>query len=41
VPASGKKVVIEVIDIIRLKDGKFVDHWNVVDWQSVMQQITS
>ena len=41
VPASGKKVVMEVIDIIRLKNGKFTDHWNVLDWQSVMQQITS
>jgi predicted SnoaL-like aldol condensation-catalyzing enzyme len=32
---------MEVIDIIRLKDGKFVDHWNVPDWQAVIQQITS
>jgi len=41
VPASGKKVLMEVIDIIRLKDGKFTDHWSVVDWQGVIQQITS
>lgn len=40
IPASGRKVFIEVMDVIRLKDGKFIDHWNVVDWQSVMQQIT-
>jgi len=40
VPASGRKVFIEVMDVIRLKDGKFMDHWNVVDWQAVMQQIT-
>jgi len=39
VPASGKKVAWEVIDIIRLKDGKFVDHWNVLNWQDLMQQI--
>jgi len=41
IPASGRKVLMEVIDIIRLKDGKFTDHWNVVDWQAVMQQIAS
>lgn len=40
-PASGKKITFEVIDIIRLKDGKFVDHWNVLDWQKVMQQLTN
>lgn len=39
-PASGNKVKIEVIDIIRLKDGKFIEHWNVLDWQHVMQQIS-
>lgn len=41
VPASNKNIVMEVIDIIRLRDGKFVEHWNVLDWQSVMAQITS
>jgi predicted ester cyclase len=41
IPASGKKVLMEVIDIIRLKDGRFTDHWSVVDWQAVMQQITN
>ena len=41
VPASGKNVVIDVIDIIRLQDGKFIEHWNVADMQAVMIQITS
>ena len=41
IPASGKKVLMEVIDIIRLKNGRFTDHWSVVDWQAVMQQITT
>ncbi|MFN8345614.1 MAG: ester cyclase [Spirosomataceae bacterium] len=40
VPATHKPVVMEVIDIIRLRDGKFVEHWNVLDWQSVMAQLT-
>ncbi len=39
IPASNKKVVMETIDIIRLGDGKFVEHWNVLDWQNVIAQI--
>lgn len=41
VPASNKKVVMDVIDIIRLRDGKFAEHWGVLDMQNVMTQITS
>jgi len=32
---------MEVIDIIKLREGKFVEHWNVLDMQSVMTQINS
>ncbi|MEO8146351.1 MAG: ester cyclase [Bacteroidia bacterium] len=41
VPASNKPVVMDVIDIIRLRDGQFVEHWGILDMQSVMTQITS
>ena len=41
VPASNKKVVMDVIDIIRLRDGKFAEHWGALDMQNVMMQITS
>lgn len=41
IPATGKKINIEVMDIIRLENGKFVEHWNVVDWQQVISQLTS
>ena len=41
IPATGKEVSMEVIDIIRLRDGKFVEHWNVLDWQQVIAQLTS
>jgi len=40
IPASGKQVVMEIIDIIRLRGGNFVEHWNVLDWQNVVAQIT-
>ena len=39
VPATGKPIVMDVIDIIRLRDGKFVEHWNVADWQAIMTQL--
>ena len=41
IPATGKKVTMEVMDIIRLKDGKYKEHWNVVDWQNILQQLNN
>ncbi|MFD0763277.1 ester cyclase [Mucilaginibacter lutimaris] len=29
VAATGKKVNIEVIDMVRVKDGKYVEHWGI------------
>ena len=40
VPATNKTVVMEVIDIVRLRDGKFVEHWGILDTQGLMAQIT-
>lgn len=40
VPATNKSVVIDVIDIIRLRDYKFVEHWGILDTQGLMAQIT-
>ena len=41
VPATNKNAVMEVIDIIRLRDGKFVEHWGILDTQGLMSQITA
>ena len=41
VPPTGKTVVMEVIDIIELRDGKFVGHWGILDMQSLMAQLTA
>jgi steroid delta-isomerase-like uncharacterized protein len=38
-PPTGKKVSFDVIDILRLRNGQFTDHWNVVDAMSLMQQL--
>ena len=40
IPATNKNVVMDVIDIIKLRDGKFIEHWGILDMQSVMAQIT-
>jgi steroid delta-isomerase-like uncharacterized protein len=39
VPATGKTVEFEGIDIIRVQDGKVVEHWGVTDNMALMQQI--
>jgi steroid delta-isomerase-like uncharacterized protein len=39
IPPSGRPIAFDVIDILRLKDGKITDHWNVVDQLSLMRQI--
>lgn len=38
-PASGKRMSISVLDIIRIADGKFVEHWGVMDQAAMMQQL--
>lgn len=37
--ATNKKVVIDVIEIIRLKDGKFIEYWSLMDLNKVLSQI--
>lgn len=33
---SRQKVVISIIDIIRLRDGKYIEHWSVRDMNDVI-----
>jgi steroid delta-isomerase-like uncharacterized protein len=39
IPPTGKKVAIELIDIFRIAEGKFAEHWAVSDMMSLMQQL--
>jgi steroid delta-isomerase-like uncharacterized protein len=39
IPPSGKRVSFDVIDIIRLVEGKGVEHWGVMDSSTMMQQL--
>ena len=36
---TGKEVAFDVIDIVKVRDGKIVEHWNVVDQMTLMQQL--
>jgi steroid delta-isomerase-like uncharacterized protein len=38
VPPTGKRVAIEVIDILCLADGKITDHWCQIDLLGLLQQ---
>jgi steroid delta-isomerase-like uncharacterized protein len=39
VPASGRNVEFEVIDILRIVDGRVTEHWAVVNQLQLMQQL--
>ena len=39
VPATGKTFSIQIIDILRFKDGKCVEHWGMSDDAAMMQQL--
>ena len=39
IPASGKAVEMHSIDIWRVKDGMFVEHWDQLNLMQVFQQI--
>jgi steroid delta-isomerase-like uncharacterized protein len=39
IPPTGKQVTIDLIDILRITDDQMVEHWNLVDWMGLMQQL--
>lgn len=39
VPASGKRVEFEAIDIVRFQDGRAAEHWGQTDAMGLMMQI--
>ena len=39
IPPTGRAVEINVIDIIRLEDGRIVEHWGIVDRLGLLQQL--
>jgi steroid delta-isomerase-like uncharacterized protein len=41
VPATGRAVSWAVIDIVRLDDGRLVDHWAVADLHGLLGRLTA
>jgi steroid delta-isomerase-like uncharacterized protein len=39
IPASNQQVEIDVMDIVRLSNGKVKEHWNVMDMESVLVKL--
>jgi steroid delta-isomerase-like uncharacterized protein len=39
IPAAGKEVAFDSIDILTITDGKITEHWAVGDMLSLMQQL--
>jgi predicted ester cyclase len=39
IPPTERSVAFDVVDILCVRDGKIMDHWNVVDQLGLMHQI--
>lgn len=39
IPATGRDVAIQVIDIVRIGDGRYVEHWGLNTLPSVLAQL--
>lgn len=40
IPATGKKIEYEEVNIVRLRDEKIIEHWALADIYSLMQKLT-
>lgn len=38
-PPTGKTIDVDVFDVVRLQDGKVVEHWGVADQMGMMLQL--
>ena len=39
IPATGKRVEVKMIDIVRVRDGQAAEHWGLTDSMTMMQQL--
>jgi predicted ester cyclase len=39
VPASGRRVAVDGIDIMRVEDGRIVEHWGLTDTVGLLHQV--
>jgi predicted ester cyclase len=40
IPPTGREITIDVMDMIRLRDGKYYEHWGVNTFQLVLSQLS-
>lgn len=41
IPATGDKISIDIVDIVRLRDGQYVEHWVVSNLAEVLAQLSA
>jgi steroid delta-isomerase-like uncharacterized protein len=41
IPATGRHITFRVVDLVRVSEGKIHEHWNVVDVESLIEQLRS
>jgi predicted ester cyclase len=39
IPGTGKRVTLQYVDIMRVRDGRIVEHWMTMDQLSFLQQL--
>ncbi len=39
IPASNRRIQVQTMDLIRLRDGKCGEHWGVTDTMAMMEQL--
>jgi steroid delta-isomerase-like uncharacterized protein len=39
IPATGRRISVHVMDMGRVRDGKFSDHWGLADMSGLMAQL--
>jgi predicted ester cyclase len=38
-PPSGRRIDVDIIDVVRFRDGRMVEHWGVADRLGMLQQV--
>lgn len=41
IPASTKKIELNIIDIVRLRNGKYIEHWGMSNFSEILAQLSA
>jgi steroid delta-isomerase-like uncharacterized protein len=39
IPASGRRIEVQIFDMLRIRDGQVTEHWGIMDAMTMMQQL--